>query len=71
MKSFYFLQMSSYKNLRGWISSNNVKDNLKKTTSDLKVFKAKDIQDAYGFEIFFSFDFLVNLKDDPGETLGI
>lgn len=49
---------------------NIVKDN-QKTTSDLKVFKAKDIQDANGFEIFFSFDFLVNLKDDPGETLGI
>lgn len=40
-------------------------------SSDLKVLKAKDVKDADGFKVFLPFDLLVDLEDDPGETLGI
>lgn len=39
--------------------------------SDLEVLKAKDVKDPNGFEVFFPFDLLIDLEDDPGETLGI
>ena len=39
--------------------------------SDLKVLKTKDVEDADGFEVFLPFNLLIDLKYDPGETLGI
>lgn len=38
---------------------------------DLEVLKAKDVKDPDGFKVFFPFDLLIDLEDDPGETLGI
>lgn len=43
----------------------------KKTINHLKVLKTKDVEDTNGLEVFFSFDFLVDFHDDPGETLRI
>ena len=43
----------------------------KALSSDLKVLKAEDVEDADGLEVLLPFDFLVDLEDDPGETLGI
>lgn len=40
-------------------------------SSDLKVLKTKDVKDADGFKVFLPFDLLIDLQDDPGETLGI
>lgn len=37
----------------------------------LKVLKSKDVQDADGFEVFFALDAVVELADDPVETLRI
>lgn len=37
----------------------------------LKVLKAKDVKDADGFEVFLPLNLLINLEDDPGETLGV
>lgn len=39
--------------------------------SDLKVLKAKDVKDSNGFKVFLPFNLLIDLEDDPGETLGI
>lgn len=39
--------------------------------TDLKVLEAKDVKDPNGFKVFFPLDFLIDLEDDPGETLGI
>lgn len=40
-------------------------------SSDLKVLEAEDVEDADGFEVFLPLDLLIDLEDDPGETLGI
>lgn len=37
----------------------------------LEVLKSKDVQDADGFEVFFAPDAVVELADDPVETLRI
>lgn len=39
--------------------------------TNLKVLKAEDVQDSDGLKVFLPFDLLVDLEDDPGETLGI
>lgn len=40
-------------------------------SSHLKVLKAENVKDADGLEVFLPFDLLIDLEDDPGETLGI
>lgn len=37
----------------------------------LKVFESKDVEDADGLEVVFPSDAIVELADDPVETLGI
>lgn len=39
--------------------------------SDLKILKAEDVKNPNRLEVFFPFDLLIDLEDDPGETLGI
>lgn len=39
--------------------------------SYLKVLKAKDVENTDGFKVFFAFNLLIYLEDDPGETLGV
>lgn len=44
---------------------------MKAQSSDLKVLKAEDVEDADGFEVFLPFDFLIDFEDDPRKALGV
>lgn len=40
-------------------------------SSDLKVLKAKNVQNPNGLKVFLPFNLLVDFQDDPGKTLRV